>query len=240
MKSFKAPIFAAMIFVTSAAHADVSYKWVKMTTEQEKTFVEQCLHQKHDGLNAITANVALGTVSASGVGLALFYGAHGGDGPAISSALLASTMVTGAGMEAYKYLKSYMSLNEIKTLVIEQQSGRPGIVTNELEQIAAENQLDANRMLAVANAQALRGKICTEDINDLPGGVETLGNEELSERAAAAQAKEHAEYMARQEQRRMDRQAEDEAQKLAEKAQATAEKVSLDTQLNQVLSQVKK
>ena len=203
-----------------------------MTPSQEQIFVDQCLAKKKIALYAAAIDAGVAAISAAGTG-ALSYSARQNyleGSVAAAGAVVGAAITSVNASDAYQLLQNYLSLNEIKTLVIEQQSGHLGLMTKEIEQIAMENQLDGNKMMAVANAAAIRGEICKQSIADAPkNDLKTLARDQIAERTAANKAKELAEDQARQEERIAE-----------ERAQAEVDKARLEVQLNQVLNQVNK
>ena len=158
MKSFKLPVFTALIFLASIGHADITYKWTSLNEKQIKSFQDNCLSQTHQqlikgGLSAVVAVIA-------GAGTIMKSDAMGPDAIGVAATVvgMGSTVAT----VAVDLLSAHLSDNEIKALVIEQQTGLTGLVTVAAEQIAKENNFDINQMLAVLNAAALNEKICIE------------------------------------------------------------------------------
>lgn len=179
MKKLKAPVFAALILLTSVAQADLSYKWVSMTAAQQKAFADKCSQEEIIRVASATFAASM----AAGVGLAGGLSSKevslaGGNPGGISIMGVMSAPVFGVAFAAaaYAFLADRVNLSQMVALVNEQQSGRPGLLTAELEQFAAENQLDGNRLLAALNLKAVQNGICRDvnkkqlDLEDLSAG----------------------------------------------------------------------
>ena len=155
MKNWKFQIAAVLTLCVSTAQAELSYKWVKMNAEQTRVFRSRCYEL--DQNRAIRDLIVTG--GASAVGYAGFVTAQKTLTAGVTVGGSALAIAALAAVDLFNYA---MTGDEIKALVLEQQSGNAGLMTEELEQIATENNQDVNRMLAILNIKAVSKELCVD------------------------------------------------------------------------------
>lgn len=146
-----------MITCASTAQADMSYKWVELSAQQMRANKGNC--DSADLLldTAGKVGVAVGSLSVTAT---MITGAENNR----QRAGIATTVgvgLTSLGVGAFELYKIYFKSDEIMALIFELQSNRPGLMVEKLQQVALENNVDANRLLAGLNLRAVRSEVCS-------------------------------------------------------------------------------
>jgi hypothetical protein len=140
----------AALMVSPAAWAD--YKWVSLNEEQLATIEQQCSQDLSSALQGAGKFVS-GSISFAGAASLSIFVVDIGPGPAV--------MLTEGG----KILKNFFSPPELYSLILEQQSGSPGLITQKANVLANEFGISSDVVIASANLAAKEGTICIGESN---------------------------------------------------------------------------
>ena len=159
MKNWKTKLALSVVLCASTAQADISYRWVRVSDEQLATNKYYCdFKDDTDGAKALMSVGGLAGLTAYGI---LRDGGIS-DGPAIGI----TTGAGGAASVAFAAMELYhanFKADEILALIYELQSNRPGLMLEKLLQVALENNVSADRLLAGLNQAAVETKLCSHD-----------------------------------------------------------------------------
>ena len=190
MKKFMVPMIATLVLVTSIAQADLSYKWVPMTESQKAAFVDKCFYAKAADYGNIALGAVAGTALAAGTVIsakALSAGTQ--SGISVTGVVVAPIFGAAVYAGAISVMLDSMTLNELKTMVYEQQTGQAGLMTAKLEAFADENQFDVNRLMASLNISALHNELCLSSNERMHReGFKYLAADQINEKETTRQA----------------------------------------------------
>ena len=224
MKNLKLTIVTTALLVSSFAQAEMSYKWVQLTKDQNDLVINNCNHQlriEDDSQNLMLSYGGLTLAAGAGAGVTM--SAEGFEANVVPGAV--SFAVVGAalgGAGVYQLVNNHFTKNEILALIAEQQSHFSGLETQKLEQVSYENGLNADGVLATINAHAIRGQLCSHELNqrlDEMLRLETPAQEQA--RIERAQ-KEGAEFEAHLKQEEEKRRTDEEAARFAARQKEAA------------------
>lgn len=159
MKYAKLFFSAAVVFTTINASADITYKWVDISARQMKEVEANCTKRASERSGALSTSASLGGITA-GVGMLGISNA-----PNVTPAV--TSVVAGAGFAALMInLAVHVEPVEALAIIQEQQRHAPGLMTAKLINAAAENDVDANEIVASLNMAAVADELCRNQDDD--------------------------------------------------------------------------
>ena len=161
MKNWKMQIALAIVACASTAHADLTYKWVQLSQEQMNDNKNYCTYIDNTEAESMRVGAITGGAMVVGTGISVYNGGLTEAPVPVVSSGVAGAVSLVAGVKGLVGI--YLKKDELLALVYEQQGHFAGLMTQKLEQIAFENSVDPNRLLAGLNASAIQGSLCTND-----------------------------------------------------------------------------
>ena len=164
MKNWKTQLALALILSSSIAQADQTYKWVELSPIEMNLVSTSCMaEQKANKKEGTILFISAGALVAGGVLTTIRTGPAGtlGIGGAVTKGAIAGVPgVVSAGTGTADIAYVYLNFDEVSAVVSEQQSGKPGLMSEALEQMTKERGLSIDVMLASLNKAAIKGRIC--------------------------------------------------------------------------------
>jgi hypothetical protein len=200
MKNWKTKLAMALVTCASAsvAQADMSYKWVQLSSQQMRANKSYCDEVDHliGTFSKVGAGVGALSVSASLLSAKEALVVAPG-----SLSITSGLGMVSLGLGAFELYKTYFKNDEIFALIFELQANRPGLMVEKLQQVALENNVDGNRLLAGLNIMAVQGEVCgrsagsahDKDLKDLVGQEGDRASHEQEDTVSRMADRERAE-----------------------------------------------